>query len=173
MATKKKAAKKPAKKKRKRPISVAVASDIKITDAEGNVRWETASREKAREVIEKGDKRKKKMANLGYGMHVPVKPTPKGRPRMTRYGRVFTPQTTLTAEAIIAQAWDGPRYEGLVEIDCTFSNEGTTVVVRPIDSQQSKLRGDLDNYVKLLMDGLNGVAWLDDKQVTVIRAEKR
>jgi len=35
------------------------------------------------------------------------------------------------------------------------------------------LRGDLDNYVKLLMDGLNGVAWLDDKQVTIITAVKQ
>lgn len=171
MATKKKAVKKAAKKRRKTPV--AWATDLKITDADGNVRYEKASVVKARKVIEQGDRRKAKMAQLEHGMFVKSKPVPKGRPRMTRYGRVFTPQTTLNAEAVIAQAWDGPRYEGLVEVECVFSTEGTEVIVRPIDGDQSKLRGDLDNYVKLLMDGLNGVAWLDDKQVKVVRAEKR
>lgn len=158
---------------KKRRIPVAKASDIKITDAEGNVRIEKANRVKARKVIEKGFKNRAEMGHIGHGLHVPVKPVPKGRPRMTRRGRVFTPQTTLDAEAIIAEAWDGPRYEGLVELECVFTPEGTQVIVRPVDGTPSKLRGDIDNYVKLLMDGLNGVAWLDDKQVTVIRAEKR
>ena len=85
---------------------------------------------------------KRKNKKKPYSISVASKPIPKGRPRMTRYGRVFTP-------------------------------EGTTVTVTPVDGTQSKLRGDLDNYVKLLMDGLNGVAWLDDKQVIVVRAEKR
>ena len=116
---------------------------------------------------------KRKNKKKPYSIKVESKPIPKGRPRMTRYGRVFTPATTLNAEAIIAQAWNGPKYEGLVEVDCMFTPEGTTVTVTPVDGTQSKLRGDLDNYVKLLMDGLNGVAWLDDKQVIVVRAEKR
>lgn len=92
---------------------------------------------------------------------------------MTRYGRVFTPKTTLEAEAVIAQLWDGPCYEGLVQLECAFTPTGTVVTVSPVDVQESKLRGDLDNYVKLLMDGLNGVAWLDDKQVTIIGAVKQ
>lgn len=108
-----------------------------------------------------------------YAISVDSKPVPKGRPRMTRYGRVFTPQTTLDAEAIIATAWDGPVYEGPVEVQCVFSPSGTEVKVTPIEATTSKLKGDLDNYVKLLMDGLNGVAWLDDKQVHSIKAEKR
>jgi crossover junction endodeoxyribonuclease RusA len=172
MAAKKKAVKK-AVKKRRRKTPVTWATNIKITDADGNVRYEKASVVKARKVIEKGDRRKAKMAELSHKMYVESKPVPKGRPRMTRYGRVYTPQTTLTAEAIIAEAWDGPRYEGLVELDCTFTPKGIEVVVRPHEGEASKLKGDLDNYVKLLMDGLNGVAWLDDKQVHIIRAEKR
>lgn len=91
---------------------------------------------------------------------------------MTRRGRVFTPAKTLEAEAIIAQLWDGPCYEGTVQVDCDFTPTQTLVTVTPLDSVNSPLRGDLDNYVKLLMDGLNGVAWLDDKQVVIIRAEK-
>jgi Holliday junction resolvase RusA-like endonuclease len=39
--------------------------------------------------------------------------------------------------------------------------------------EESKLRGDLDNYVKSLLDGLNGVAYEDDKQVVNLKAFKR
>jgi crossover junction endodeoxyribonuclease RusA len=162
-----------AARKRRKKTGVPRASAIKITDANGNVRYEKTSVKRAQKIVERGKRKQSKMAEVEYGIHVPVKPTPKGRPRMTRYGRVFTPQTTLDAEAIIAQLWDGPCYEGLVELECVFTPEGTQVIVRPIEGEQSKLRGDLDNYVKLLMDGLNGVAWLDDKQVKIIKAEKR
>lgn len=116
---------------------------------------------------------KRKNKKKPHTVFFPIKPVPKGRPRMTRYGRVFTPKTTLEAEAYIAQIYDGPQYEGTVKVECVFTPTGTTVTLTPIDGEQSKLRGDLDNYVKLLMDGLNGVAWLDDKQVTVIQAEKQ
>lgn len=111
-----------------------------------------------------------------HSITVPIKPIPKGRPRMTRRGRVFTPATTLAAEAIIKAAWTGPCYDGLVSLTCEFSPEGTTLTVKPLSTKThkpSKLRGDLDNYIKLLMDGLNGTAWVDDKQVTVIIAVKK
>lgn len=159
--------KKRAKQVRKKKAAIIPkAGPIKATKADGTVEIQAVDPKAVRKTIKKGQ-------NKAYKLKVDSKPIPKGRPRMTRYGRVFTPATTLQAEAIIAQAWNGPKYEGLVEVDCVFSPEGTTVIVTPVDGTQSKLRGDIDNYVKLLMDGLNGVAWLDDKQVIVVRAEKR
>lgn len=100
------------------------------------------------------------------------RPVPKGRPRLGRRGRVFTPEKTLMAEAVIREAWDGPKFEGPVSIKVVFSPTGTEVTVMEYDGTQSKLRGDIDNYVKTLMDGLNGVAWDDDKQVHYVEAHK-
>jgi len=112
---------------------------------------------------------------MSHTITVNTKPVPKGRPRMTRRGRVFTPQTTIDAETIVRKAWTGPCYDGDVSLVCQFTKEGIRITVSEIAEgtlTKSTLRGDLDNYVKLLMDGLNGVAWQDDKQVKLLIATK-
>ena len=107
-----------------------------------------------------------------HSQFIETKPIPKGRPRMTRYGRVYTPARTLESEDVIRTAYTGPKYEGNVMLVCTFSKDGISINLQNITQNDSKLRGDLDNYIKLLMDGLNGVAWADDKQVTLIVVSK-
>jgi Holliday junction resolvase RusA-like endonuclease len=107
-----------------------------------------------------------------HSQFIETKPIPKGRPRMTRYGRVYTPARTLESEDVIRTAYTGPKYEGDVMLVCTFSKDGISINLQNIAQKDSKLRGDLDNYIKLLMDGLNGVAWADDKQVTLIVGSK-
>lgn len=114
----------------------------------------------------------RKTKKLQHTIVVNSRPVPKGRPRLGRRGRVFTPEKTLIAEAEIRQAWDGPMFDGPVLIRVLFNDTSTEVTVVEYDGPKSKLRGDLDNYVKTLMDGLNGVAWTDDKQVHYIEACK-
>ena len=46
------------------------------------------------------------------------------------------------------------------------------VTIKEIKAESS-LRGDLDNYIKSIMDGLNGAAYEDDKCVLDIKAFKR
>lgn len=103
---------------------------------------------------------------------MPHKPIAKGRPRLGRRGRVFTPQRTLEAEAAIASSWDGPKFEGPVKLHVTFRYDEMVVTVEKYPEGTSRLRGDVDNYLKTVMDGLNGVAWIDDKQVLFVEAEK-
>lgn len=118
-------------------------------------------------------KRRRKSKTKPHTVTIPGAPVPKGRPRLGRRGRVFTPEKTLIAENHIRMTWDGPKYEVPVSIDIVFNKNETTVTVEPlIDLVPSKMRGDIDNYVKTLMDGLNGAAWLDDKQVHRITAVK-
>lgn len=162
--------------KKVKPISgIPKASAIKITKADGTIVIKRADKRQVANTIRKGELNKTKMAEVAHSVYVETKPIPKGRPRFGRRGRVFTPESTLVAEAIIAEAWNGPKYEGLVRLDCMFTPQGIEVSVTPLGASEtaSKLRGDLDNYVKLLMDGLNGVAWLDDKQVHIVNAGKK
>ena len=103
------------------------------------------------------------------------KPMVKQRPRMTRRGKAYTPIKTHLAENALADGWTGPKFLGPVYMDVQFSKDGTVVTVGVLDSSEygtTPLRGDIDNYVKLVMDGLNGVAYEDDNQIRLVTAVK-
>jgi len=106
----------------------------------------------------------------------PVRPLAKERPRATRTGHVYTPKRTTQYEKTIAELYDGPLFpaDHTVEVSLVFSKEGTTLVVTATKDPDWKpsLRGDVDNYVKSLLDALNGVAWEDDKQIIEVTARK-
>ena len=103
------------------------------------------------------------------------RPVPKGRPRMTRRGRVYTPKESIEAEELIAEIIGdkAPVFDGPVSVEMIFSKEYTTVTVRALDDAQTGLRGDLDNYVKLLLDGIQRSPLIEnDRQVLHIDAVK-
>lgn len=105
-------------------------------------------------------------------MYMQLKPKVKQRPRMTRRGRVFTPAATLAHEADIAAQWRkkfGRRkpLEGPVQVSVDFDKHGMWLEVAPTELP-SVLRGDIDNYMKAVLDALNGIAYVDDKQISVL-----
>ena len=109
-----------------------------------------------------------------YELWVPGYPTAKGRPRMNRRGRVFTPKTTTQAENLIAAlAYDIPKFdddEG-VTVAIDYSPEGQLITLWPA-GRPGAMRGDLDNYVKLTLDGLQKTGAFDDRRIVDIRAAK-
>lgn len=95
-------------------------------------------------------------------------PVSKARARFTNYGsktRAYTPQKTLSAEAAVAAAFRvaGGRFEPSTEV--TFG-----VSVQFFNG--TRQRRDVDNMLKLVLDALNGVAWVDDMQVAEVMARK-
>jgi Holliday junction resolvase RusA-like endonuclease len=85
---------------------------------------------------------------------------------------MYTDKATREYEQAIKEAYDGPLFDGPVSMSVTFTKNKITISISEIEAESS-LRGDLDNYVKSIMDGLNGVAYKDDGQVLNIRAHKR
>lgn len=85
---------------------------------------------------------------------------------MTRSGRTYTPQATLEAEALLGEQYDGPLFEGPIAVSVEYFADRQIITITEIEDWQneSRLRGDLDNYLKIL-DGLNKIAWNDDRQI--------
>lgn len=106
--------------------------------------------------------------------NIPLKPKAKGRPRAGKNG-MYTDKATREYEDAIRQTYIDlglPKLEGSIQITCTFQTTHINVTLISV-KEESKLRGDVDNYVKSLLDGLNGVAYDDDKQIVNLKAFKR
>lgn len=118
---------------------------------------------------------------------VPGKPIGKGRPRIGKVGthaRMFTPKETVAYEGLIAHAAqiamagrDLIPHPVMVELQ----------ILLPIPQSKSKkwkaqavagqvfptTKPDMDNVIKAIYDGLNGVVWRDDVQVVDAIVRKR
>ncbi|MEI6449785.1 MAG: RusA family crossover junction endodeoxyribonuclease [Actinomycetes bacterium] len=91
-------------------------------------------------------------------------PQGKQRPRLGKGGRVYTPAPTRRYERMVAWAALESRPRGWaltgrfrVEVVCYFPDER---------------RRDVDNVLKSVLDGMQGVLYEDDSQVVVASAIK-
>jgi len=101
-------------------------------------------------------------------------PKTKGRPRLGRKRKAYTPVETLEAEDLIRTAYRdvcGPTFLGNVRVTVDYDKTGQTITIEET-SATSTLRGDVDNYMKLTLDALQGAAFENDKKVVAITAVK-
>lgn len=95
-------------------------------------------------------------------------PVSKSRARFTKRGSktfAYTPQKTLDGETAIKAAYLSATQKIGTDKDAAFA-------VRTHFFNGTRQRRDVDNMVKLVLDGLNEVAWPDDNQVLEIAARK-
>lgn len=117
--------------------------------------------------------------DVTFRLYAPL--TGKARHRFTKFGKPYTPTSTKNYEKAVAEAYldaGGDFSIGAVGVDI--------VAYRAMPKSASKkardlaLRGDLfamlkpdiDNIAKIVLDGLNDVAYLDDKQVLKLDLSK-
>ena len=115
---------------------------------------------------------------------VPGQPVAKGRPRFTRGGFAYTPAKTARYEqrvrAAALRVMDGsPPLEGPIALRLMFNMEvpKSWPKKKRADAFSGKVlpisRPDIDNICKCVIDGLNGVLFKDDSQITDLIASKR
>lgn len=101
------------------------------------------------------------------------RPKVKGRPRASRTGRVYTPKDTLAAEAELAAQYEGPKFDGPLDVFVEYEKDQQFIRITPLSAEHDSVaQADIDNLLKLTLDALNGVAWNDDRQVVRLSAVK-
>lgn len=110
--------------------------------------------------------------------HLPGKPRGKGRPRFYN-GRVIPDPKTVGYERYVAEEaklhflapLDGPVH---LDIIAKFKVPDSWSERKKRDhyGQSHTQKPDIDNIEKIVMDGLTGIAWHDDKQVAFSVTEK-
>lgn len=117
---------------------------------------------------------------------IPGDPVGKGRPRATTIGghaRMYTPAKTAAYEQLVAvYASAAMKKAPLLEhpvrlrlgIYCkvpgTWSKKRRADALAGIERPAKK--PDLDNIVKALADGMNGIVWVDDSQIVELVCSK-
>lgn len=112
---------------------------------------------------------------------VPGKVQGKARPRFSsRSGTVYTPSKTKSYERQIKEAYEiqeGLCREGrvVVVIEAVFPIPKSWTRAKKAAAAAGKLapgKPDIDNILKVVLDGLNDVAYEDDKQVVLTHCKK-
>jgi crossover junction endodeoxyribonuclease RusA len=93
---------------------------------------------------------------------VPGEPRPKGRPRLGAHGNVYTPAATRAHEELVAWTVKGRLRQPLAG----------PLALKVCFFRSTERRVDIDNLLKALMDGANGIAWADDSQVVDVSASR-
>lgn len=110
-------------------------------------------------------------------------PIAKKRPQFSRKGdfvQTFNDQETKEGRFLweVKNQWRGEPMIGPLRLSMTFSMKIPSSVSKKIQSAisageyQHTKKPDLDNLIKFTLDCLNGIVWLDDKQIVMISAAK-
>lgn len=111
-------------------------------------------------------------------------PIPKARPRITRNGS-YTPPKTKAYQKRLAQvgklAMRGDpvttalvvTVEACLPIPQSWAARQRQHACAGVKMPDGGKTGDADNYLKSVMDGLNGIVWRDDSQIVQATVTKR
>lgn len=129
----------------------------------------TTERRKAMKLVIKGD------------------PLPAERPRFNNRGgfaRVYDPlksrnyKEEIKKQASKQLSKDYQPFSGAIKVDiCVYRKIQKSVSKKEYARRLSNdvrptVKPDTDNYIKIILDGLNGLVWLDDNQITDVAAHK-
>lgn len=85
---------------------------------------------------------------------------------------VYTPQATIDEERALGQAYKGPRHEGPVSVRIDVFRALPGSRPKRVLGEPDTMTPDIDNIAKAVLDGLNGIAYDDDKQVVELHVYK-
>ena len=104
----------------------------------------------------------------------------KDRPRINRQtGRVYTPNATHKYEKLVKECYGNRHFfdEEYISVKITFKfsvpkSYSKAEYYEALIGEIRPKKADIDNYIKSVLDGLNGVAFTDDRYICHLEAEK-
>lgn len=102
----------------------------------------------------------------------------KGRPRFTRGGHAYTPKGTRDYERAIREAFENAPgrppepFSGPISVCIMTYRQLPKSTPKSVIREHDTHKPDADNVAKVVLDALNGVAWVDDAQVTSLTIAK-
>ena len=74
-------------------------------------------------------------------------------------------------QSLVSAKWKHGPIDGPIAVALIFT------IKRPASVSEKKrplpvVKCDLDNYIKIILDSLNGITWIDDAQIVTIEASK-
>ena len=106
----------------------------------------------------------------------------KGRPRLGKGGRVFTPQKTVDYENLVKLSYRQERGEVYLEGAISAQIIVHHKIPKSMPKYKQKMaedgtlyptkKPDLDNVAKAVLDSLNGICYDDDSQITQLFVER-
>jgi Holliday junction resolvase RusA-like endonuclease len=116
-------------------------------------------------------------------IQVPGIPVGKGRPRMSVRGghaMAYTPEKTVRYENLVRTTFVNAYPDAVpldvpvkVIVDAEFPIPKSWSKKKRKDAFYVTKKPDIDNIIKSVFDGLNGVAWTDDAMVSIVEARKK
>jgi len=113
---------------------------------------------------------------------IPGPPVGKQRAHVCRTGHAFTPAKTVNYEALVKQTFaakypdfmpmSGP-VRMILSIYIMPSKETQRKIKKSIARIYPIIKPDADNILKIVADALSGLAFVDDKQIISVYAEKK
>lgn len=89
---------------------------------------------------------------------LPIKPQVKERARFRsrRRGGPYTPDKTVEFEKAVRRAWTENQFEGPIGVTMELHQDGIMLIVYELEQSVRPvgILGDVDNYVKAILDGL-------------------
>ena len=104
----------------------------------------------------------------------------KQRPRINRQtGRVYTPNATKKKKKLVKECYGNRHFfdEQYISVKITFKftipkSYSKAEYYEALIGEIRPKKADIDNYIKSVLDGLNGVAFTDDRYICHLEAEK-
>lgn len=112
---------------------------------------------------------------------IPGPPVGKQRAHVCKTGRAFTPAKTVNYEALVKQTF-AAKYPDFVPMPGPVRMILSIYLMESKETQRKLKKGnvvyptikpDISNILKSIEDALNGLAYVDDKQIISVYAEKK